>query len=70
MSLFIHSLSVILIFLVKHITYLTKDLCYLYKQEMINNNDEILRWMEALKINEKNMNPFGVLILSLYKNLE
>ena len=34
-----------------HVTHLTKAFCYLYKQEIINNNNEILRWMEALKSN-------------------
>ena len=37
---------------------------------MINNNNEILRWMEALKRNGEHIIPFGILILSSYKLLE
>ena len=57
-------------FNVIHIVYLIKDYCYYYKQEMINNNNEILRWIEAIKSNGRNVNPFGILIFSFYKNLE
>ena len=37
---------------------------------MINNNNKILRWMEPLKSNGENINPFDILILSSYKNLK
>ena len=55
--------------LIKLLTYFTKVFCYLYKQEIINNNNEILRWMEALHSNGANINPLYILNLSSCKYL-
>ena len=55
--------------LIKFFTYFTKVFCCLYKQKMINNNNEILRWMEALRSNGERINPSFILTFSSYKYL-
>ena len=36
---------------------------------MINDNNEILRWMEALRSNGDNINPFFIINFPSYKYL-
>ena len=55
--------------LIKFFTYFTKVFCCLFKQKMINNNNEILRWMEALRSNGERINPSFILNFSSYKYL-
>ena len=58
-----------ILLLIKFITYFTKVFCYLYKQKIINDNNEILHWMEALRSNGERINPSFILNFSSYKYL-
>ena len=56
-------LNLIVCLYIVYISYLTAIYYYLYYQKIVNNNNEILHWMEVLKSNDENINPVEILIL-------